>query len=169
MLSNNLIFILVKLLSSITEASMVSALLRHIVEMTPYYAILPKSAKQLIKGLVNFWSTHPEEPVRVLAFMAILRLTRSVMSGDLKSLLEVTMKQMYMSYIRNSKFTSPNTWPMINFMRRSLAEIFLLDPALAYRHAFIYIRQLTIHLRNAMMNVAQKNKESPLQTVSKIR
>ena len=156
---------LVKLVSSITEPSMVSALLKHIHGMVPYYAALPKSAKNLIKTLINLWSTHSEDSVRVLAFMAILRLSRSVMSGDLKMLLESTMKQMYMAYIRNAKFTSPNTWPMIHFMRRSMAEIFLLDPALAYRHGFIYIRQLTIHLRNAMMNVTQKKKETPLQTV----
>ena len=157
---------LVKLVSSITEPSMVSALLKHIHGMVPYYAVLPKSAKNLIKTLINLWSTHSEDSVRVLAFMAILRLARSVMSGDLKMLLESTIKQMYMAYIRNAKFTSPNTWPMIHFMRRSMAEIFLLDPALAYRHGFIYIRQLTIHLRNAMMNVTQKKKETPLQTVS---
>ena len=157
---------LVKLVASITEPSMVSALLKHIHGMVPYYAGLPKSSKNLIKTLINLWSTHSEDSVRVLAFMAILRLARSVMSGDLKMLLESTMKQMYMAYIRNAKFTSPNTWPMIHFMRRSMAEIFLLDPALAYRHGFIYIRQLTIHLRNAMMNVTQKKKDTPLQTVS---
>ena len=81
-----------------------------------------------------------------------------------------------MAYIRNAKFTSPNTWPMIHFMRRSMVEVFLLDPALAYKHAFIYIRQLTIHLRNGMINnngseggggggKEQKKKENPLQTV----
>ena len=67
------------------------------------------------------------------------------------SLLESIMKQMYMAYIRNVQFTSPNTWPVINFMRRSLAEIFNLDTELSYRYAFVYIRQLTIHLRNAMI------------------
>ena len=73
--------------------------------------------------------------------------------GETDQFLELVLKQMYMAYIRNVKFTSPSTWPNINFMRRSLAELFLLDHALCYKYAFVYIRQLTIHLRNAMVQV----------------
>ena len=76
-----------------------------------------------------------------------------VTSSSWEQFLEMVMKQMYMAYIRNVKFTSPSTWPNINFMRRSLAEIFLLDHTLCYKYAFVYIRQLTIHLRNAMVQV----------------
>jgi nucleolar complex protein 2 len=57
---------------------------------------------------------------------------------------------MYLGYVTNCKFTSVNTWAAINFMRSSLVEVYLLDPALSYTVAFPFIRQLAIHLRNAV-------------------
>jgi len=57
---------------------------------------------------------------------------------------------MYVKYVQNTKFVSPNTLPGINFMKCSLVEIYLLDHDISYNHAFLYIRQLAINLRNAI-------------------
>lgn len=46
---------------------------------------------------------------------------------------------------------SPKTKPIIAFMQNSLVEIFSLDARLTYQHGFVYIRQLAIHLRNAIV------------------
>ncbi|GFR85614.1 nucleolar complex protein 2 homolog [Elysia marginata] len=142
---------LLQMLSQLSEEAMINAILKHVHKLIIYYANFPKLSKQLIKKMTKLWSTG-EETTRVLAFLCINKMVQ--LKQD--TLFESTLKQMYMAYVSNCKFTSPTTLPLINFMQKSLVELFVIDQALAYQYAFVYIRQLAIHLRNAI-SVKKKN------------
>lgn len=143
---------IVNLLENVTSNNILTVLLKHLHQLASTFPAFPSITKPVLKRLVKLWSGS-EETIRILAFLCILRITREQQPAYLSNVL----KMMYLSYVQNSKFVSPSTLPNINFMRRSLAEIFALDLNVAYQHAFLYIRQLAIHLRNA---VVLKKKES---------
>ncbi|XP_023947010.1 nucleolar complex protein 2 homolog [Bicyclus anynana] len=146
---------LLKLLSSVTSENILTVLLKHLHQMCVYVACFTSISKQALKKLISLWS-NSEETVRVLAFLCILRITRNQQTA----LLDLVLKAMYLTYVKNCKFVSPSTWPGINFMRRSLVEMFALDLNVSYQHVFLYIRQLAIHLRNAIVVQKIENRQA---------
>ncbi|CAF1407386.1 unnamed protein product, partial [Adineta steineri] len=69
----------------------------------------------------------------------------------------VVLRKMYLDYLKNCKFTSPTTLPLINFMQRSLVELYSLDPTVTYQHGFVFLRQLAVHLRTAIQTKKAEN------------
>lgn len=138
---------LTNLLENVSSSHIMNVLLKHLHQFSSLLVCYPSITKPILKRLIIIWSTSEEESVRVLAFLCILKITCS----QLRRFLSDVLKNMYLAYVKNSKFVSPNTLPVINFMRRSLTEMFTLDMAVSYQHVFLYIRQLAIHLRNAVI------------------
>lgn len=147
---------LLKLFTILRDSSALVLLLKHTIHLVPFFSKFIKLSKLLLKRMILLWCSE-EDTVRVLSLIVIVRTTKLIPNEYFSQI----VKSMYFSFVKNIKFTSPNTWPMINFMKRSLTEVYALKPEIAYEHAFVYMRQLAIHLRNA---ITIKKKES-FQTV----
>ncbi|KAK7440016.1 Nucleolar Complex 2 protein [Stygiomarasmius scandens] len=135
----------IHILSQLTDNEMVQLAVSESSKIIPFIISSRKAVKLYLKKCLELWSSA-EDSIRISSFLAIRRLA----SANDSSILDNVLKGTYLTLVRASKTTSIHTLPSINLMKNSASEVFCLDQAAAYQHAFGYIRQLAIHLRNSM-------------------
>ncbi|CAF1351240.1 unnamed protein product [Adineta ricciae] len=142
-----------RLISMINVPTTLNTLLRHVRSLIPFVIVLPNTRQALVKELIHIWSTSTDERSRVIAFVCLFHLIRE----HRKEMMGAVLRKMYLDYLKNCKFTSPTTLPLINFMQRSLVELYSLDPTVTYQHGFVFLRQLAVHLRTAIQTKKPEN------------
>ncbi|KAK6738080.1 hypothetical protein RB195_020279 [Necator americanus] len=125
--------------------------LKAIRRMTDFYAHFKKMAKNLTKVLVRIWSRKTLE-CRVGAYVCMVQLVKTHPEHFVS-----LYKSCYLGFVSNSREVSSETWPILHFMHKTFAEVTVLHPNLAYPYAFVYIRQIAIHLRNAIISKKRKD------------
>ncbi|KAJ7041198.1 Noc2-domain-containing protein [Mycena alexandri] len=135
----------IHILSQLTDNEMLQLAVAESAKIIPYIVSSRKAVKVYLKKCLELWSSA-QDNIRIAAFLAIRKLA----SATDESILDSVLKGTYLTLVRSSKSTSAHSLPSINLMKNSASEVFSLDPGVAYQHAFGYIRQLAIHLRNSM-------------------
>ncbi|KAJ7260970.1 Noc2p family-domain-containing protein [Mycena haematopus] len=135
----------IHILSQLTDDEMLKVAVTESAKIIPYIVSSRKAVKAYLKKCLELWSSA-EDSIRIAAFLAIRKLA----SATDESILDHVLKGTYLTLVRSSRSTTAHTLPSINLMKNSASEVFSLDPTVAYQHAFGYIRQLAIHLRNSM-------------------
>ncbi|KAJ7147331.1 Noc2-domain-containing protein [Mycena filopes] len=135
----------IHILSQLTDNEMLQLAVTESAKIIPYIVSSRKAVKLYLKKCLELWSSA-QDNIRIAAFLAIRKLA----SATDESILDSVLKGTYLTLVRSSKSTSAHSLPSINLMKNSASEVFSLDPGVAYQHAFGYIRQLAIHLRNSM-------------------
>ncbi|TFK37615.1 Noc2p family-domain-containing protein [Crucibulum laeve] len=135
----------IHILSQLTDNDLLHLAITETSKIIPYIISSRKAVKTYLKKTLELWSSA-EDSIRMASFLSIRKLA----GAPDESIMDNILKSTYLALIRSSKSTSTHTLPSINLMKNSASEIFCVDHAMAYQHAFGYIRQLAIHLRNSM-------------------
>eukprot|EP01128_Nolandella_sp_AFSM9_P002427 TRINITY_DN1279_c0_g1_i1.p1 TRINITY_DN1279_c0_g1~~TRINITY_DN1279_c0_g1_i1.p1 ORF type:complete len:446 (+),score=89.54 TRINITY_DN1279_c0_g1_i1:328-1665(+) len=146
---------------------MLTFLLQSTQNAIHYFGPFPGLSKLFLRFLLDKWGSG-EEAVRIVAFLNIremaLRLPYPFINGCLKGL--------YLTYVRNAKFANSQTAGLLMFMENCVIELYGLDFGASYQHAFVYIRQLAVHLRIAYSKHKSKEAHASVynwQTIHSIR
>ncbi|KAI0297010.1 Noc2-domain-containing protein [Multifurca ochricompacta] len=136
---------IIHITSHLSDPELLKMAVTESTKIVPYIISSRKTVKQYLKGCLGLWSTA-DDSVRMATVLALRKLA----SAADESILDLILKNIYQTLVKSSKSTSAHSLPSITFMKNSASEIFCLNHRVAYQHAFGYIRQLAIHLRNSM-------------------
>ncbi|KAH3672836.1 hypothetical protein WICMUC_004058 [Wickerhamomyces mucosus] len=139
---------LLTLLDDINNIETASLVLLSVQELFPFYLSFRRILKHLILAIVNIWSTTTEIEIQIASFAFLNNSAKEFQ----KSVLDLILRQVYSSFIKNARKTNIHTMSLINFQKNSGAELFGIDQNLSYQIGFDYVRQLAIHLRNSINN-----------------
>ncbi|KAL9178409.1 hypothetical protein ACHAXT_000056 [Thalassiosira profunda] len=137
------------------EAKLLQFVLSALSKYIPYLTAVPKLATPLLKACVKLWSAplDSSEEYNAVRLRAFLRIRQLAITQPYP-FIEEALKLTYLAYARRAKFgtaaTVGTTLPTLTFMGNCVVELYALDYASAYQHAFVYVRQLALHLRTAM-------------------
>uniref|UniRef100_A0A6B2KZ78 Nucleolar complex protein 2 homolog n=1 Tax=Arcella intermedia TaxID=1963864 RepID=A0A6B2KZ78_9EUKA len=135
---------LLKFLNSLAEHKMINFVLKCTERLVPYFGPFPRYSKVFLKKLLTLWGSS-DEAVRIMAFFNI----RAMALNLPYPFINMILKGAYLDYFRSAKFSNPRTIPMITFMMNCVVELYGIDLVSSYQHAFVYLRQIAIHIRTA--------------------
>lgn len=142
---------LVHLLKTLPDPSTVLDVVTESSKMIPYIMPIRRSARDYLNVLITLWSSAQDD-VRISAFLAV---RKAAMAGD-ADFLDFALRATYRALIASSMQTTIYNLPSIHLMKNSATELFAIDSTASYQHAFGYIRQLAIHLRQTLKNTQSK-------------
>lgn len=134
------------LLEQTTGQDVQQFVLRELAHYVPFVVPCPKTARRLLKALLKLWAKSLNNSVCMLAFVRIRDLALQLPFP----FLELALKGVYITYMRNTKFTNEATLPHHVLLGNCVVELYGLDLSSSYQHAFIYIRQLAIAVRKTI-------------------
>jgi nucleolar complex protein 2 len=137
----------------------------------PLFVPFPKHSKALVKALLSLWATSEDAGVQLVAF---LRIRQCALEMPVALAADRVLKGLYVGFLRATKALGGPTSAAgarlgqdasarLALMGNCVVEAAGLHPGLSYRHAFVYIRQLAVHLRAAMTNQTASNKDKVLR------
>jgi len=138
------------------EAKLLQFTLQALAKYVPYLTVYPRIVKPLLKTSIKLWSAplDTSEEYNAVRLQAFLRIRQLAITQPYP-FIEDVLKLSYLSYAKRSKFGTASgvssVLPTLTFMGNCIVELYSLDYASSYQHTFVYVRQLALHLRSALM------------------
>ncbi|ERN11821.1 nucleolar complex protein 2 homolog isoform X2 [Amborella trichopoda] len=132
-------------LNQMTDGQMILFTFKNLRHSAIFLTAFPNLLRKYIKVALHFWSTE-EGALSVVSFLFLRDLCIRIGSDCM----EPCLKGIYKAYVLNCRFVNATRLPHIHFLGNCVIELYGLDTSSAYQHAFMFIRQLAMILRDAL-------------------
>ncbi|KAA8549601.1 hypothetical protein F0562_001381 [Nyssa sinensis] len=132
-------------LNQMTDTEMISFTLRRLRYSSIFLAAFPSLLRKYVKVVLHFWGTGGGA-LPVVSFLFIRDLCIRLGSDCV----DECFKGMYKAYVLNCQFVNATKLQHIQFLGNCVTELLGVDLPTAYQHAFVFIRQLAMILREAL-------------------
>lgn len=139
-------------LNQMTDTEMISFTLKRLRYSTIFLAPFPSLLRKYIKVGLHFWGTGGGA-LPVVSFLFLRDLCVRIGSDCVDD----CFKGIYKAYVLNCQFVNAKKLQHIQFLGNCVIELLRVDLSAAYQHAFLFIRQLAMILKEAL---TMKTKES---------
>ncbi|KAE8037720.1 hypothetical protein FH972_010285 [Carpinus fangiana] len=132
-------------LNQMTDTEMISFTLRRLKYSSIFLAAFPSLLRKYVKVALHFWGTGGGA-LPVVSFLFLRDLCIRLGSDCL----DECFKGIYKAYVLNCQFINAMKLQHIQFLGNCVIELLGVDLQTAYQHAFVFIRQLAMILREAL-------------------
>ncbi|CAN8271188.1 unnamed protein product [Cochlearia groenlandica] len=132
-------------LNQMTDTGMISFTLRRLKHSSVFLSAFPSLLRKYIKVAVHFWGTGSGK-VSVVSLLFLRDLC--IRLGN--DCVDDIIKGMYKAYVLNCQSMNHDKLQHISFLGNSIIELLGTDISASYQHAFVFIRQLAMILREAL-------------------
>ncbi|KAF3795557.1 Nucleolar complex protein, partial [Nymphaea thermarum] len=132
-------------LQQMTDTEMISFTLQRLRSSAVFLAAFPSLLRRYIKVSLHFWGTG-KGALPVVSFL-LMRDCCIRLGSDC---IDPCLKGIYKAYVVNCQFVTPTKLQHIEFLGSCIIELYGVDLPSAYQHAFVFIRQLGMILRDAI-------------------
>nr|QUE41924.1 nucleolar complex protein 2 [Fragaria x ananassa] len=139
-------------LRQMTDTDMISFTLRRLKHSSIFLAAFPILLRKYVKTAIDLWGLGGGAlPISSLLFLRDLCIR---LGSDC---LDECFKGIYKAYVLNCQFMNAAKLQHVQFLGNCVVELYGVDLPTAYQHAFVFIRQLAMILREAL---SSKTKEA---------
>ncbi|XP_018441413.1 nucleolar complex-associated protein 2 [Raphanus sativus] len=132
-------------LNQMTDQGMISFTLRRLKHSSVFLSAFPSLLRKYIKVALHFWGTGSSS-ISVVSLLFLRDLCIRLGSDCVDD----CIKGMYKAYVLNCQFVNAIKLQHISFLGNCFIELIGTDISASYQHAFVFIRQLAMILREAL-------------------